>query len=479
MNTRYNDISNPLDDTMEWLFSQEKSPSFTPTGLTPWLAEGSGLFWVGGRPGSGKSTLMKTISDSERTVELLKQWAKDRKLLKPRFFFHNRGSSPLQKSKAGLFRSLLYSILDSSRELIPVVFPKLWDRLELAQLLNRPLRVSEDQMLLPELLDAIRELASQTVVAISICCFIDGLDEFQGSDAQIIDTLIGLQQLCSTDQLRYGSSFKLLFSCRDSVAFEMAFYGGPNFHLNQYTRPDIATYVRAKLKPLRDHLKNFEMNEQMMELDKISEYLVRKAAGVFLCVAMAVQSLLEGINGMESAEELWCRVESVPADLDEFYRNMWENVINLPRKRYPEAQRLFLIALEAPNVFTDVRFVYHAEHLWEVQNAKTVADLDYKLNFKEFAAKVKVLGGGFLEISADGVDDDSDHQMQVSSFNDTSRLYFAHETMKEFVRQNVEILGDYQRSSIDVYLMNAHLLLLRDISRTSNGNVEPWELQSP
>jgi hypothetical protein len=108
MDTRYNDISDPLDDTMKWLFSEDETPTFKPTGLSEWLAEGSGFFWINGKAGSGKSTLMKTISSSERSEDLLKQWAKGRRLLKPRFFFHNRGTSPLQKSKTGLFQSLLF-----------------------------------------------------------------------------------------------------------------------------------------------------------------------------------------------------------------------------------------------------------------------------------------------------------------------------------------------------------------------------------
>jgi hypothetical protein len=43
--------------------------------LRTWLAEGNGIFHISGKLGSGKSTLMKYLCDSDRTVNLLKQWA--------------------------------------------------------------------------------------------------------------------------------------------------------------------------------------------------------------------------------------------------------------------------------------------------------------------------------------------------------------------------------------------------------------------
>jgi hypothetical protein len=360
-----------------------------------------------------------------------------------------------------------------------VAFPKLWDQLELAQLLSRPIKIFDNQMKLPELLGATRKLVSQTNHTISICCFIDGLDEFEGRDEQIIETIIELDKLCNTNQLRNGGSFKLLFSSRDYTAFEAAFSRKPNFRLNQYTRPDIASYVEIKLKPLHERLENLHMDKHKAELDKIAKYLIKTASGVFLWVRLAIQSLVDGIHSVESIEELWLRVQSVPEDLTIFYQQMWDKVLKLPKIRYAEVRRLFLIALDAPNVFTDMRFVFYAEHLWKLENAKTAAYQDERINLDEFTAKVKATCGGFLEIPADGIQEETNHDIQVSKFNQTSRLHFVHQSMKEFVRENLKDLGEYKESEIDVYLMNTHLLLLHDIARTSGNNVEAWKLQSP
>ena len=41
----------------------------------PWLSSGNGIFHVSGKPGSGKSTLMKFLYDHPRTKEELEKWA--------------------------------------------------------------------------------------------------------------------------------------------------------------------------------------------------------------------------------------------------------------------------------------------------------------------------------------------------------------------------------------------------------------------
>lgn len=457
---------------MQWLFSAQKTPDFEPTGLSNWLAKESGFFWVSGKAGSGKSTLMKFISDSAETEKLLKEWAGDRRLLRPRFFFYNRGNSPLQKSKEGLFRGLLYFILREARELIPVAFPDLWDELELAQILSRPINVSEQHVQLPNLLEAIKRLASQTDTGVSVCCFIDGLDEYEGENRQIIEILLEIETLCSKSWRR---GFKILFSSRNQGAFETAFSSSPGFHVDKYTRPDIARYVKSKLEGFQ-RLRSLQMYEHEEALEAIVEHLVTTALGVFLWVELAVESLLDGLDLIESVEQLWTRVDGLPGDLEQFYQRMWDEI---PRTHYENARRLFLIALEAPNIFTDIRFVSHVDCLWQNADANSVLLLEDQVNLLEFWAKVKATCGGLLEEETDDMDDSEDQWAQYSNFDDTSRLRFTHQTMKEFVRQHLSDLGEADSPELDVYLMNTHLLLLRDMARQKNTLHEAWMLQSP
>ncbi|CAG9977302.1 unnamed protein product, partial [Clonostachys byssicola] len=113
LHTRVDQIEDPYENTFSWIF---ELPSFCN-----WLQAGSGLFWINGKPGSGKSTLMKYIYQSQTTWQLLHSWTRSTtevKELQAGFFFHYRGT-PLQKSFEGLLRSLILQIfnqMDSFRK---------------------------------------------------------------------------------------------------------------------------------------------------------------------------------------------------------------------------------------------------------------------------------------------------------------------------------------------------------------------------
>ncbi|KAK0638959.1 hypothetical protein B0T16DRAFT_235197 [Cercophora newfieldiana] len=107
LNFRIESIDDPFEDTFNWVFDL---PVFRQ-----WLQEGSGLFWIHGKPGSGKSTLMKLIFQHGQTWELLHNWQRNSLEVFAGFFFHYRGSA-IQKSFEGLLRSLVLQILAPIRD---------------------------------------------------------------------------------------------------------------------------------------------------------------------------------------------------------------------------------------------------------------------------------------------------------------------------------------------------------------------------
>lgn len=106
-----------------------------------WLQSATGIYWINGKAGSGKSTLMKYIVDHYKTSSLLQSWAGDAKLCIGEFFFWNSGSRQ-QRSQTGLFRSLLYKILAHSPELVPILLPAQWGARYSAHCQSRYLTVS-------------------------------------------------------------------------------------------------------------------------------------------------------------------------------------------------------------------------------------------------------------------------------------------------------------------------------------------------
>lgn len=115
---RQEQIEKAHKQTFEWIFDR------TGDGLRPWnnfmawLEEGNGIYWISGKAGSGKSSLMTTIHQDKRTTKALEVWAgaASAKLLTPAFFFWNSGTE-LQKTSVGLLRSLLFQLISATPEI--------------------------------------------------------------------------------------------------------------------------------------------------------------------------------------------------------------------------------------------------------------------------------------------------------------------------------------------------------------------------
>ncbi|KAI1871725.1 hypothetical protein JX265_005711 [Neoarthrinium moseri] len=112
--TRRDQIDPQSSHTLEWAFED----GFTD--LPRWLQNGNGIFWVSGKPGSGKSTLMKFVHNDDRTRELLHCWNTSTRQITANFFFHYRGNV-IQKSFEGLLRSIISQLLEAEPELYDAI----------------------------------------------------------------------------------------------------------------------------------------------------------------------------------------------------------------------------------------------------------------------------------------------------------------------------------------------------------------------
>lgn len=94
------------------------------------LGEDDGLYWIEGKAGSGKSTLMRYIFDNKQTRLLLRKWSCEDEPLLVSFFFWRSGKIEDQASHEGLQRSLLYDILDKKKHPIKDVCEDAWQMIE-------------------------------------------------------------------------------------------------------------------------------------------------------------------------------------------------------------------------------------------------------------------------------------------------------------------------------------------------------------
>lgn len=325
MTERYEDIMEAFPETFNWAFEDSATGKTQWNNLPKWLKTGSGVYWISGKAGSGKSTLMKHIFDDSRTRDYLKQWVrKDVRLAKNEedirfclatFFFWNSGTVD-QKSQNGLLRALLYQVLSRFPELISVVFPEMWakrysDRIqEIQRFQNRAWKFDE-ALTLGRLTSAFRKLAQQTMVPLKLCFLVDGLDEYSGDH----EDLALLFKMATESPM-----VKICVSSRPWVIFEQIYGSRSSMRLQDLTCNDIGHYVRSK----------FDLNPAFAKLQEndsdsatfLRNEVIEKAEGVFLWVEIVVRSLLFGIRNQDDIGILRQRLMAMPQELESLYLHL-------------------------------------------------------------------------------------------------------------------------------------------------------------
>ena len=82
---RQDTIAKVHRETYEWIFRDHHEGQQVT--FTQWLEQESGVYWITGKPGCGKSTLIKFICNDERTSKGMGKWGMDKMPIYARFFF--------------------------------------------------------------------------------------------------------------------------------------------------------------------------------------------------------------------------------------------------------------------------------------------------------------------------------------------------------------------------------------------------------
>jgi hypothetical protein len=306
--------------TFEWVFKDQ---------FSAWLRSSEPIFWISGKPGSGKSTLMKYLINHPQTPVNLNSWSSPHRLVIADYCFWINGTE-LQRSLEGLLRGLLYDVLRQTPSLVKDLLPDAW--ISASEHLaiwtsNKPWKSPEWTRGL--LLQAFKRMSFVKNMTTKFCIFVDGLDEYNGDHGDLILVIRHLTQV----------GIKLCAASRPWNIFEGAFGAEKTqkLYLQELNKPDIECYVN---ETLRAH-PNFKKVEPTHAND-IAVEVIDKSQGVFLWVRLAVTSLLEGLRNMDSALLLRKRLREFPSDLNEFFQHMF---ISLQSVYRPHLSHMFQIAL--------------------------------------------------------------------------------------------------------------------------------------
>jgi hypothetical protein len=125
MTYRHETIAEAYCRTFEWIFQDRDIEGNSWSKFSEWLESGSGIYWIKGKAGSGKSTLMRYIVDDPRTHGYLEGWTRNETLEAHSFFFWASGEAE-QRSQADLLGSILHDVLQKHPDLIALVFGVEW-----------------------------------------------------------------------------------------------------------------------------------------------------------------------------------------------------------------------------------------------------------------------------------------------------------------------------------------------------------------
>ncbi|KAK2016451.1 hypothetical protein LZ32DRAFT_493309, partial [Colletotrichum eremochloae] len=278
INARRHDIVPAHPNTCDWLFD---TPEFQQWLDPAYLQYHNGVFWIKGKPGAGKSTLMKhAFQHFKRPV--ISDWH----LVS--YFFNARGEA-LEKTPLGMLRSIVYQLLLTDDAMYEHFRPYyLTANLE-----------GDWQWRQSELQDFLRWVVTQPLSK-PFLLLIDALDECNESDVRdVVKFLESLSILASQAKTR----LKICLSSR------------------HYPSITIRKAVELTVENSADHEKDISkyINEELavIDVDIISE-IRRKADGIFLWVVIVV-SMLNKAYDEGQVEAMRATLEEVPADLEAMF----------------------------------------------------------------------------------------------------------------------------------------------------------------
>jgi len=411
--SRYEAISKEHSKTFTWIFEES-----SPTKFVEWLKKEDGVYWISGKPGSGKSTLMKFIAEHEQTQNFLAEWAGDKKLVIANFYFWNASTHQSQKSQRGLLRTILYQILRQCPQLIQTAYQEQWIALTSD---GKVLKESRDELLTVQaLLKTLRNISTITASDTKFCFFLDGLDEFDGRPADIVD-LIGI--------LKSFSNVKTCISSRPWNEFEDRFGNDSPWKLyaQDFTRADIHLYVKEILGAN-------SMFQQLLKEDPACPNfvwnIVSEADGVFLWVFLVTRSILDGLTNSDRIKDLQGRLDETPKDLQDYFNKILFSTENRYRT---QTARMLSIAVKARTELPlmaywvidqeDPKYVFQCPV--GVPEAPLLAS-----RMKIMSRRLKALSRGLLEWDMDTY---KAYSVEAAEHLFTIPVNFLHRTVKDYL----------------------------------------------
>ncbi|KPM44509.1 hypothetical protein AK830_g2022 [Neonectria ditissima] len=331
MRSRKSAIKTAYRKTCQWLLDHPDYQAWLDSGK---LTQHHGFLWISGKPGAGKSTIMKfACLKMERSAH-----GKD--CIIAAFFFNARGAL-LERSIMGMYRSLLFQLLEG--------FPDLQTVLDDPSLVSQG---AEDRPCLS--LDDVKDLLQNAVLALgqrALTCFIDALDE---CDEEEVTDMVQYFEDLAEQATESCIDFRICFSSRHYPHITIR----RGIRLTLESQPghaeDLKSYVESHLRI-----------EEPALLEELQIQLLNKGAGVFLWVVLVVVILNK--ENARGGLALRRRLAEIPNDLSKLFRD----ILSRDKENMEEFLLCILWILYAERPLEPMEY-YHA--LWSGLSLKGLVD---------------------------------------------------------------------------------------------------------
>ena len=397
------------------------------------------MYWIQGKPGSGKSTLMKFAMNNLSLWKILTLDGKKEWIISA-YFFHDRGSG-IQKSLNGMLHQILGSILKQVPALVSFVIP-LYNRLVMAQRTKKPVWKFDD------LESAMLAIAKQRKTRLHLLMFLDALDEHDGDNDTLALLIRKITEATDGDCVH----IKYCLASRPWNVFKDYFGKCSGFAIHDHTSQDIRTYIETRLNLKQEELEDSSVRKDVM---RIVDLVALKAQGVFIWVRLVVDLLSKGIRDGTPYAILEEQISEMPPELKDLYAATLRRV----EPRYSEESYIMLqITLKSLEPLTLRTFMIVANSnipplAKNLQDFNLLGEVDIAL----YKSRLESRSGGLLELSWSASRNSEQPYGPLQPV-----VQFIHQTVKEFIQspQQLGLVGLPPR----IMTQDGNFFLLRSFS---------------
>jgi len=454
MNYRQEEVLEARADSCTWILEH---PSYLE-----WLEDNHGLLWIEGKPGSGKSTLMKRIFQVMCGEDSAPGW------IRLSFFFHRRGVQ-LQHSPLGMFRTMLHQLLSQ--------FPPA--RADFLSVCEEKRRFQGDNSREwdwrePELRKLLQSCLITSAKIRSIIILVDALDEAGEEAAR---SIVSYLHDVNEKLLQSEHKTSICFACRHYPIVRT--HEGIQICVEDENFADILAYANVELRR-RIHPRDEDSGSD--KLNQLQDQICKNASGVFLWVTLVISTIAKQYNEGSSLDEILDGLRRAPSDLKAMYEHILE-LVGLTSRRQSLHLMQWICLAERPLSLTELRFALAMDDSAIHQYQQSARD---SKGFVESDSRMKdlvvSLSGGLAEVRAHS-------KIIYGEQTIVKRVQFIHQSVNDFLLKDG--LAWLDQNSAGNAIGRGHdrltkscvnYLKLEEVARAADSisltKTEPWEMKS-